>query len=367
MQNRRLTTVFLLLSLPLACFDPGDPQETGSNGEGSTTTTSGAASVTEGADTSGGTIGPATTLASQTSTGGNDSIGSTEDPGTATTGGATCAGHCTPPVPAGFHGPVFVANTSEDPPPCPAEAPVAVADLHTGLIAPLAECTCECGDPTGLSCSATTLTARGSNCFQPALDPDTWTLEPGNCVPHFSSSEAFSASVPTLDTAGGTCAVSDGETVSPAGWENNLRLCEAQVDADGCDGERPCVDTPSEYYGQLCVYVEGEATCPNEGWEVQEVAYEGIDDDRSCTSCSCGDPQGSCGGTVHLTETGCGAGSFLTDTVDVGACADANTSAATHAQYTPQIDAACAPIGGEAQGEAAGAGMVTLCCLSILK
>ena len=91
-----------------------------------------------------------------------------------------------------------------------------------------------------------------------------------------------------------------------------------------------------------------------------EQIFADVADDRGCTECTCGDPTGTCGGNVAMTEGACTGIVILDGNVAVPGCA--NASGANRAHYTATIDASCAPQGGTATGSATPTGAVTLCC-----
>ena len=372
------------LLLPLAgCFDPGTAEDTDEPATGST---SGSGGPEDGSSsspsTSGGDSDPSGVDSDpsddDSGPSGVDTDGTTGDPdgntsgttdsdpttgsdGESSSGDASCdaGATCVADVPGGWQGPVLLYDDAGEPPVCPGAAPQVVHDLGAGLVADNATCTCECGDPTGLSCGPATLTARGDNCFSILFDPPNWQLADGSCVPIFAAHEAFNLSNPTLQGAG-SCAEIIDEDVPPAAFDRNVRGCEAVAEAGECDGV--CAPETDGDYDQICIYFEGDVACPGDVYTERTVAHEGIADDRGCSECTCGDPTGTCEGQAFLTDFDCGAGAVFLGNVNAGGCGVAS-GPPSHAQYSAEIDAECAPSGGDPEGEATPTDTVTFCCL----
>ena len=355
------------------CFDPDDSEPVAVSQE-STGSTSGVGSGTSGPDmgttsaitTEGGSVASEGVGETSTEDGGESAETTVDD----TTGpeGSTgeetgvCAGNCAPEVPAGFSGPVLVYAGEGEASACPATAPAVAADLYADLQAPAAQCSCECGDAENVSCGAATLREHGNTCLQPIVNPDTWTLNPGACVPYASSSTALNVFAPTLQTAGGSCDPSFSQTIPETGWAQTVRLCDALVTDDACDADASCSSAPTDDFDRVCVYVEGEASCPEEGWTQRQVVHAEVVDDRGCSECSCGAPSGTCGGTVSLTQNSCGGGAVLVGSVNAGSCSAGLSTNGNRAQYVPEPQASCSPSGGAPTGTATPTGPVTLCC-----
>ncbi|MES1185266.1 MAG: hypothetical protein ABUL60_15755 [Myxococcales bacterium] len=224
---------------------------------------------------------------------------------------------CTAGVPAGWLGPVahWQGKAGTEQPDCPDGYADAV-DLHAGLLAPDAECSCTC-------------TPKGQVCDKGA---DVSVFTDMGC-----KNECFHAS-PLACTAVSGCDGSQGtvraDPPKPSGtcqakvtthvpdtvsWQYDARLCTLETAEPGsCTGDGElCTPTPgAPYASQLCVFrivPEGQELpeCPSEYPHAREPLYESFTDERGCSSCSCtGLIGGSCAGTLTLGTTGqsCGTG-----------------------------------------------------------
>jgi hypothetical protein len=275
------------------------------------------------------------------------------------TGGACGAGMvCADPVPAGWSGPVVVSEDAGAVE-CPSEFPSLVQELHAGLSADSAECGCECGQPSdGIACSAT-LFEDDPGCDQNVFMADQWALDQADCIDIATDTTAFRVVAGELQANDSSCEAIASENVPEPSWETNTAACQVS-NPDSCSVGGTCQpDTAAS----LCIWVEGDTDCPAGPYETQIVRYLGVEDTRGCSECSCGSPEGSCGGDVELLTSGCGIMGVLEGKVDVDAgCADIN-EVPTFAEYKAQVvDAACPANGGETVGEALPASPVTFCC-----
>jgi hypothetical protein len=247
------------------------------------------------------------------------------------------------------------------PPACPGEFPALVHDeLHTGLQASAAVCDCECGDVVGASCGAATLEESGNFCVAVVLDPVQHVLNPGSCSFVNIPANEWSVIAPTLQTGGASCSPQATEDIPEAEWDSSVRSCAVPA-GDACDGGT-CAPTPSGDFADVCVWIDGEASCPAGPYSEARPAHGSFADDRDCSACGCGTPSGTCGGEVVLTDQSCGGGSIFVDSIPAGACVSLGDGA-THAQWLPEVDADCAPSGGVPQGGAEPTETVTFCCI----
>jgi hypothetical protein len=252
-----------------------------------------------------------------------------------------------------------VINDGNDASPCPAEFPSEVhADQHTDLDEGSPSCTCECGDVVGASCGSATLREEGNFCAVFIPDPDTWPLSPGSCTFVSAPAGDYSVNAPSLQTGGASSSPQASESIPTPTFARDIRSCGTAA-GDACDDGTCLPETPAEH--SLCIFTTGETACPAGPWSTSVVTWSDVEDDRDCSSCTCGSPSGTCGGSVVLTNTGCGGGSVFIDEIPAGGCGD--VSAFSHATWTPEVDASCAPSGGALQGDVTPTGAITYCCL----
>jgi len=137
--------------------------------------------------------------------------------------------------------------------------------------------------------------------------------------------------------------------------------CEPEA-SESCAAGESCVSTA----GAVCVFSPGEVACPEGPYSVQRIAYAGLDDDRSCTECTCAPATGvACTGTLTTyTDETCGADAQQF-AVPLTMCQ--NVSGATqviHLTYQASAEGGrCTPLGGVPTGTATANGPTTFCCL----
>jgi len=183
-----------------------------------------------------------------------------------------------------------------------------------GLTAPADACSCSCG-PSGTQCVAPTLTlysavcVPGNGCTCTGAGCDTVNLQAGACTKvdgpaacGTAGSTAMSASASAI--VGGSCAPDAGQKVVPISWATFAQACSstvmiAQVD---CQAGSVCAPKPGAPYGTaLCISQAGNLSCPMQGYTSKQLFYGGVDDQRGCTPCTCGNAAGaSCDATLDV-------------------------------------------------------------------
>lgn len=308
-------------------------------------------------DTDASTTGPSTTspTTDPATTDPTDTDPTTDDD--SSTGDAACDGQCAPEVPQGWQGPVVVHDGEAAPPACPGTYPQAVhTDQHVGLDSGGASCSCECGNVVGASCGAATMREEGNMCVQFIIDANTFVLQPNQCDFVSAPADTYSVTPPALATNGASCSPNADENIPAPTWDRNVRSCQT-APGDACDGGTCFPPVPEDH--AMCIYVAGEAACPGGMWSNQVVTHSDYSDDRDCSACTCGTPSGTCGGSVTLMNQGCGI--IFVDEIVANGCA--TVGAASHAEWSPVVNAACNPSGGALVGDAEPTGAITYCCL----
>lgn len=153
-----------------------------------------------------------------------------------------------------------------------------------------------------------------------------------------------------------------------ATWGRTVRECALDLPANGCATGQVCPPAPPDGF-DICLYGEGDIDCPP-GFAKSRF-YTGVKDDRGCDPCSCGDPDAQCEAyVVAYSDAACGmpAGSVLVSAQEP-ACFDVlsgNALGSAQAYFLGQSTGSCPTSGGEATGDIAPDGLVTLCCRSAL-
>ncbi|MCK6537932.1 MAG: hypothetical protein L6Q84_33570 [Polyangiaceae bacterium] len=262
---------------------------------------------------------------------------------------------------------------SAPPPSCGAAYPTLTVDGMQGLLASPASCgACGCGSPIGMVCALATV-----QFFQQAGCSGT----PGQLTIAANVCQAFvilgydpvSAKLATAPPAGGACnPLPTQDVVPPLAWNARARACGGAKPGAACGGG-VCTPAPESPFGGLCVARAGDEACPA-GYPKKLSFFQGANDTRGCTDCSCGSPQGAaCPGSVELwTNSQCSVDSVTIG--QVGACASLppdpspppppyQTSRSMFYDGQPPVGGSCGASGGQVTGSATPTAPVTLCCL----
>lgn len=375
---RREAASVLSLLLVGGCFSPNQA------GEG----TESASSTSEGnvpADsTEGGTVGPPTGTPGTGSTSGTPTSGmdgstsrdnSTSEAtsssgaetgrpaieGTTTSGeddttGPGCADDCVV-LPGGWNGPIVLSEGAVPPACQDGGEPEFVG--YSGLDASPATCGCECGESDVICPEAGSISNRGTPnqlaCF--LFVTPTWTSNVGpgcNDIPDVLSttSELVLGVDDPLNLGGSSCSPLATTDVPPATWSSGWSGCAADAAVGSCD---VCL---SEAEG-LCIWSEGDVDCNVSGFGEKTLLFGDVDDGRECTACECGEPEGSCGGTVtYRASDSCG----LANVGSGGARVCVDVEFARGAAVEFENEYACSPSGGSPAGTASGGDPTTVCC-----
>jgi hypothetical protein len=260
---------------------------------------------------------------------------------------------CAPPVPGGWTDLGYLAlfqGASAALPECPNGAAIAYEggdDLDPGASA----CTaCGCASATGQSCELTQdldpakpgiqpIQVSNMPCGQPATVLSTMSVpdppwgggcyhgdpQPGGqtCAGE-PCNRALIAAVPSV--AGGSCDPTGGEPAfgTPT-FDVTARACAVPSGGGGCSGGAQCVPRPAApFEARVCVGRAGDQTCPDGDFSERFVFFEGVEDERACSGCSCGAVSG---GSCEMTLTAYGDASVGTcnnpvDSVASGTCTD---------------------------------------------
>lgn len=298
-------------------------------------------------------------------------------------GGAGYA--CVATAPLGWTGylSLYVGPDGEAPA-CPAQFPSAIPYVgrSTPTADPAACATCACGAPMGGVCDLADVIIVSEKTCQ-SIDPPAFATNlsvpaawDGKCESMGSApgglttcggfcNRTVKAAAPQL--VGGACAVSGGEATKPeVKWATLGKACGDAPSGGGCTGGQVCQPTPATgFESGLCNYKPGEQACPGEPFTEQHVFYEGVEDTRMCTECSCGSPvNATCAATITVfTDNACTTGAV---SFSAGSCAllpGNPTITGRSAMITSMSPCACQPSGGESMGAVTATQPTTFCCV----
>lgn len=289
--------------------------------------------------------------------------------------------------PANWEEPFWLWFGPEDEAPeCPHGAVSTAFEGHADLVAPNACEACTCEPPTGSCALPSTITASTTKCgdfsngMLTSFDPPT--VWDGTCdgTEQLPGGAAHSLTIGPLGMTEDGCA--PGPTI-PAKviswhWQTFGRACDGKGWVPGALEHSVCIpdtDRASPDF-RLCILHEGERDCPafkHNVFTEQHVFFEGVDDKRACSECTCGPLMGSmctatisfykgsdltCDGPPFVPLPVSSAGTTCLDVMPPGQTIGSKSAGPT--TYTPGT---CQPLGGEPNGlTAEGTEPVTFCC-----
>ena len=247
-----------------------------------------------------------------------------------------------------------------------------LADANTMLLISDATCT---GSPNcGANLSAPTSTWNGS-CYGPdGLQGGQNTCGANsNCV---SGSGPCNVSISTpalVVTSGGCSASQQSPTVPTPAWAEVAQACGDPTPGTGCTSGDTCLPVPqAPYRTGLCIMQPGNVgSCPAGPFSDLHVFYTGVDDTRSCSACTCGNPSGSCSATISVYSAGTAntctsLAATLHPTSASGDCANLTgnpTISGRSATFSSVTGAVCPSGGGQPTGAASPSGGTSFCCI----
>lgn len=287
-------------------------------------------------------------------------------------------------LPDGWDGPVALYEGTT-PPACQGNYPTTEVGAFKSLVAPPASCgACTCTTPAGVSCGVPHMllldsaSCSGGNGWEidfvngavtlPEDQCANYNLDPGSTSPQ----PPLSASSLKPATTGGSCAPGGGTpTLPPTSWTTRARGCgepSGGSKAAGC-GANTCMPPAGGAFNRgACVYQQGDVACPSGSFSSKFVYSQGVDDQRGCSSCSCGSPDGvECPGSKLevWSSAGCsGAPAGTINTPGDGSCIDVTTTLTPGLKYKKGTASggSCPASGGLPTGSATATQPITFCC-----
>jgi hypothetical protein len=287
-------------------------------------------------------------------------------------------------VSLGWDGPTRLwFGDEEQAPECPYGSASTSYEGHADLVAPLACEACACEPPIGSCALPSTLTVSTSSCgvaggVSTSFNaPDPWD---GHCDSSTQSPAGVANSLTigalTMMENGCAPALSAPAKVVSSYWKTFARACDGKGWTLGALSKTICIPpedpTPPDF--RLCIFQKGDNDCPIEPGNVfteRHLFYSGAQDDRQCSTCTCGAPTGSvCTATVSIykgNDVTCNVptvmlpiSSMKTTCVDIQLPGQPlGSKSAGPTTYIPGI---CPSGGGDASGSASQTGPATLCC-----
>jgi hypothetical protein len=209
---------------------------------------------------------------------------------------------CSPPVPSnapGWSGPYALSlGAPGSLSPCDPSAYLSqpAFEGNYDLKADTPQCGCSCSRPQGLGCDPPKVTFFSDmNCTLPCGGgPVSGCLVIPTCGSSSGPANFLEIGAAT-PSAAATCAPDGSVVVPPASWTGEARVCKPGPTATKgtCNPDELCLPAATPY----CIMFAGdagEAPCPAGDWYVhRHVFYSGVNDQRGCTQCTCGAPDGA--------------------------------------------------------------------------
>jgi hypothetical protein len=276
---------------------------------------------------------------------------------------------CVPAVPPNFTGPLELYVGTDAAPPCGLAFQAQTIDGNDLLSAPAATCGCACGPVQDAGCATpsiafSTLKDCATACASAVPRAGCSTVTATSACPA-TAGIWMTAAAPAV--ASGSCPPVPTSTVTAAQWGENARACVASVVVAGtdCPASTVCAPVPATpFRTATCVAQSGDVVCPLTDYTVRHVYYGGVDDQRGCSACTCGDATGtSCSGSVDVYDSAdASCSGFDTTYLLPFACDPINQGPADFRVNLALTSGSCTPNAVSAIGAATPIEPTTFCC-----
>jgi hypothetical protein len=282
----------------------------------------------------------------------------------------------------GWESPSWVWIGPEDQAPeCP-QGPTSVSyEGRADLVAPSVCEACTCDPPTGSCALPTKLTASAAECYAPGAStsfdaPIPWD---GSCdgATQVPGGAAHSLTIDPIAMTENGCASGSpvAAKIVSLRWDTFARACDVALPTGTIDRSVCLPADPIAPGFKSCIFSDSEEECPNERvgnvFTEKHVFYHGVQDDRQCSTCTCGAPTGSaCAATILIygNDLTCNGPTFAQIPISSTkpACLDitlpGQALGSKSAEAVTYLPGTCPPEGGVANGTAIPTIPMTLCC-----
>jgi len=269
---------------------------------------------------------------------------------------------CSPAAPSGWQGPVVLGEGADAA--CSGSFDQVAFQGGTEASAAAVSCSkCSC---SGAACSEFVdfVTSQETQCGGPScttsFNQSCGEISPA-CLQILSSAYLWTR----LPSQSGCKANEQKPTLEAATWKTAVKACApAAVYAGGCPSDQVCMPSASSADADkgLCIWREGDESCPDGKYSARRLLYRELSDTRGCSACSCKAPGCDYRWRVFNADDQSCASPVL-ELKSEGQCVQVNPSAGKL-----RVGAAlsgggnCEPEGGEAHGEVTANKPVTVCC-----
>jgi hypothetical protein len=220
---------------------------------------------------------------------------------------------CLAPVPEGWQGPIALWEGSETSPSCTQAGyyPVGIGVVGTRAIStpePSTCPTCTCEPAQGATCTTVEVSYHNApDCAGDATVVTAGETCSSQTILHDGVNIPVSATFIAPSTEGTCTPVEMGARSTPPVDRMRTRSCGGpSLDGVGCGDSELCLPRPlSPFNAAVCIFIEGDAACPEGYDEPTETYYTTVDDSRACQRCACNGPR--CTGVVsdHMGSADC--------------------------------------------------------------
>jgi hypothetical protein len=251
---------------------------------------------------------------------------------------------------------------------------------HADLVAPSLCEGCTCEQPTGSCALPSTLTATDAVCYAQGATssfnaPTPWD---GSCdsTTQLPDGAAHSLTIDPIAMTENGCEVGPpvAAKVLSLRWDTFARGCDTRMPPGPFLRSICLPDEPIPPGFKVCIFRDGENACPDDEGNTfteQHVFYDGVQDDRQCSPCTCGAPTGSaCTAAISIYKgAGCSGSTVvqgLTISSSSKTCTDiqlpGQALGSKKAEAMTYLPGTCPAMGGDGSGIAIPTGSATLCC-----
>ncbi len=198
-------------------------------------------------------------------------------------------------------------------PQCP-QGPTTISfEGYADLVAPAVCEACTCEPPTGSCVLSSTLTASTAACNVPGgvtTSFDAPTPWDGSCdgTTKVPGGSARSVAITPMEIKENVCAAGPPAASKIVGlhWNTFALGCDVDMPKGPVNRSICLPDDLIEPGFALCIFRNGEHDCPDDPGTLfteRHIFYQSVQDDRQCSTCTCGPPVGSlCNGQLSLYQ-----------------------------------------------------------------
>jgi hypothetical protein len=202
-----------------------------------------------------------------------------------------CPLGCLPPPPPGWIGPsaVFAGPGESKPSGCPATYTVKEVDGHLGLRSSPAKCTCGAPTVVGVSCKLEVEVFDSADCEAiTGSGPLEVRVATSPCFA-LGNISAFEVRKVVPATTG-TCTYPNPVKEIPALTFDRVDIACGLPQGGSCATRPDCTaaPVPDAPFTRVCLHAPGDISCPSVDYAVRFIAYETLEDTRSCDLTGCG-------------------------------------------------------------------------------